>query len=276
MRIIHKVLNSLPYFRGKLRLARYLLPNQKQRAKFKTKDGLFFSVPNLVENVSFELYVNGIYEKETIDYICLKMPKNGVLIDVGANIGAISIAVAKKRPDLNIFAFEASPKVFNYLRENKEQNNCLNLTIFNLAIHDIGGIELPFFSPIELNGKGSFAPVFTDEAVMVSTISLDDFFNQEELIPDLIKIDVEGYELSVLNSMKHFLNENSKCEVLFEFGDWTELAAGFEIGGAQKYLSEFGYSLYKFPDEKAIYAPLDEGAEMIIAKKVNYLQQEPK
>jgi len=276
MRIIHNFLNSFPHFRGKLRLARFLVPYQKQRAKFKTKDGLFFSVPNLVENVSFELYVNGIYENETIDHICLKMPKNGVLIDVGANIGAISIAVAKKRPDLNIFAFEASPTVYNYLRENKEQNDCLNLKIFNLAIHDKGGIELPFFSPKELNGKGSFAPVFTNEAVMVTTISLDDFFNLEKVIPDFIKIDVEGYELSVLRSMKHFLKENAKCEVLFEFGDWTELAAGFEIGGAQKYLSEFGYSLYKFPNEKAIFAPLEAGAEMIIAKKVNYQQPEPK
>jgi FkbM family methyltransferase len=267
MAIIHKILNTLPFFRGKLRLARFLVPNQKQRAKFKTKDGMLFSVPNLVENVSFELYVNGIYEKETIDHICMSVPKNGVFVDVGANIGAISIAVAKKRPDLNIFAFEASPIVFNYLRENKEQNNCLNLTIYNLAIHDIGGIELPFFSPKELNGKGSFAPVFTDEAVMVTTISLDDFFTKERLTPHFIKIDVEGYELSVLRSMKLFLTVNAECPVLFEFGDWTELAAGFEIGSAQIFLKELGYSLYTFPHEKVIKTPLEKGAEMILAKK---------
>jgi FkbM family methyltransferase len=241
--------------------------NQKQRAKFETKDGMLFSVPNLVENVSFELYVNGIYEKETIDHICMTVPKNGVFIDVGANIGAISIAVAKKRPDLKIFAFEASPLVYSYLKENKDQNQCRNLTIYNLAIHDIGGVELPFFSPKELNGKGSFAPVFTDEAVMVTTISLDEFFTKEKLIPHFIKIDVEGYELSVLRSMNFFLTDNAECPVLFEFGDWTELAAGFEIGGAQIFLTELGYNLYTFPDEKVIKTPLEEGAEMILAKK---------
>lgn len=270
MAIIHKVLNTLPQFRGKLRLARFLVPNQKQRAKFKTKDGILFSVPNLIENVSFELYVNGIYEKETIDYICMSMPKNGVFIDVGANIGAISIAVAKKRPDLNIFAFEASPQVYSYLKENKEQNDCHNLTIYNLAIHDIGGVELPFFSPKELNGKGSFAPVFTDEAVMVTTITLDDFFTKEKLTPHFIKIDVEGYELSVLRSMKLFLTDNAECPILFEFGDWTELAAGFEVGEAQIFLNELDYNLYIFPNEKVIHSPLIEGAEMIIAKKCGF------
>ena len=136
-----------------------------------------------------------------------------------------------------------------------------------MAIHDIGGIELPFFSPKELNGKGSFAPVFTKEAVMVTTNSLDEFFTREKLTPHFIKIDVEGYELSVLRSMKLFLTDEAECPVLFEFGDWTELAAGFDIGGAQIFLTELGYSLCTFPDGKVIKTPLEEGAEMILAKK---------
>jgi FkbM family methyltransferase len=254
-----------PRFKGKLRLARILIPNKNNEIRFETQHGTKYFAPNLVETVSFELFVYGIYEEETVLHICKSIPKNGVFIDVGANIGSISIEVAKRRPDINIYAFEAAPSVFRYLEENKLQNKLDNLNIFNLAVHETGGLSIPFFSPKKLNGKGSFAPVFTDEAVTVKTICLDEFCNQNILNPNYIKIDVEGFEYLILKSLKGFLTQSNNCIVLFEFGDWAEKAAGFEIGSAQKYLLDLGYKLYTFPENKSIQAALEIGAEMIVA-----------
>jgi hypothetical protein len=123
MRFIQIIFNSLPLFRGKLRIARLLIRNIKSEVTFITHKKTSYTVPNLIENVSFELFVNGIYEPDIIAYICSTIPKNGVFIDVGANIGAISIEVAKARQDVTVYAFEASVKVFSYLQINQKQKN---------------------------------------------------------------------------------------------------------------------------------------------------------
>lgn len=267
MTLLQKIFSRLPKFKGKWRIARMLIPNQTFEVSFRTKKGLTFTVPNLIENVAFELFIDGIYEKETIDYICNSLPINGIFFDVGANIGAICIEVASRRPDVSVYAFEAAPSVFKYLNDNKNSNGLKNLEVYNFAIHERGGESLPFYSPKELNGKGSFAPVFTSTPEMVTTVRLDDFIIQNQLRPDFIKIDVEGFEVIILKSMSSFLEENTKCEILFEFVDWAEVGAGFEAGSAQLYLKKSGYQLFNFSDQTLLINSLKKGFEMISARK---------
>lgn len=267
MQLTQRLFNSLPNFKGKFRLARLLVRNQKERRKFTTSRGVIYSVPNLIENVGFELYINGIYERESIDYICSNLPQNGIFFDVGANIGSICIEVAKSRPDVTVYAFEAAPAVFYFLDENIKQNKLNNINYYNLAVHENGGVKLPFYSPKGLNGKGSFSPVFTDEAVLVNTVNLDDFLDVNQLYPDFVKIDVEGYEYIALKSLLRFLREQTKCKILFEFGDWTEEAAGFEIGSAQDLLMQLNYQLVDFSTYQPISISQRNGSAMIIATK---------
>jgi hypothetical protein len=120
MNKIHTLFNFLPLFKGKLCLAKLFIINKKNEREVITPKGIRYCLPNLEEVVSLELYVNGVYEKDTIEFICNSIPKNGVFIDVGANIGAICLEVAIARPDITVYAFEASPKVFSYLKNNKE------------------------------------------------------------------------------------------------------------------------------------------------------------
>lgn len=265
MRLIQIIFNYLPMFKGKLRIARLLIRKIKGEITFDTIKSTKYTVPNLIENVSFELFVNGIYEPEIISYICSSIPKNGVFIDVGANIGAVSIEVAKARPDVRVFAFEAAVKVFNYLDINQKQNKLENLQVYNLAIHETSEIELPFYSPNELNGKGSFSPIFTKESQIVKTIRLDEFFFSNNIKPDFIKVDVEGYELLVLKSFSKTNMQN--CTVLFEFVDWAEEAANFNIGDAQKYLLDSGFELFRFSNNERLIKKLTSGYEMIISKQ---------
>jgi FkbM family methyltransferase len=270
MNRLQKIFSLLPQFKGKLRLARLVFQNKEKPRTFKSRTNIYYSLPNLIENVSFELFVNGNYEKEIVDFICSSLPKNGCFIDAGANIGAICLEIAYRRPDIQVFAFEASPSVYAYLEVNKKMNNLDNLWIYNLAIHDIGGLQLPFYSPEKLNGKGSFAPVFTKDSVMVTTINLDEFFLKNNIKPDLIKIDVEGFELLILKSTANYLKDSNSCMILFEFADWAETAAGFEIASAQNYLLSMGYNLYKLPSKVLLNSPINKGFEMLLAtKKIN-------
>jgi FkbM family methyltransferase len=264
MRLIQILFNYTPHFKGKLRIARFLVLRKNKQVTFITPNRILYTVPNLIENVSFELFINGIYEKKTLEFICSSIPKNGVFVDVGANIGAICIEVARVRPDVKVYAFEASPRVFEYLAKNINQNGILNIEIFNLAIHDQGGLELPFFSPVDLNGKGSFSPIFTKKSETVRTIRLDDFFNSQIITPNFIKVDVEGFEMLIFKSLSNVHLKD--CILFFEFVDWAESAANFKVGEAQKYLLDMGFKLKRFSNNEILKNQLMRGADMIVAE----------
>ena len=247
--------NKLPLFKGKLRIFKFLIQkflNISISRILKVKHGLIFHVPNLQENLSLELMVNGIYESHIVNYLVNKLPLNGCMIDVGANIGTISIFVAKLRPDVKIYAFEASPRIFNFLEKNVTVNKLTNVFIYNIAIHEEDNTKIKFYAPIDKFGKGSFSPVFTKIAEEVSTKRLDTFFLKQALQPDIIKVDVEGYEYTVFKSMQNYLKVvKQKPQILFEFVDWAEKLSEVKIAGsAQRFLVEEGYEIFKMGTKK--------------------------
>jgi FkbM family methyltransferase len=264
---MYKLFQSLPYFKGKFRFAKLFFFRNSIPRTFCLPSGIVFSVPNLIENVSFELFINGVYEKKYLKLMEQNLPLNSIFFDVGANVGAISVLLAKRRPDVTIYAFEASPRVFQYLKINKDQNALNNLNIFNIAIHTKDHLELPFYSPLDKNGKGSFSPVFTKENEMVYTLSLDTFIKNNNIIPNLIKVDVEGYEKLIFESMDLYLSNSLSCPILFEFVDWAEKLANYDYGEAQQKLLNLNYKLFDLELNNDIYSPILSGSTMILAKK---------
>jgi FkbM family methyltransferase len=57
---------------------------------------------------------------------------------------------------------------------------------------------------------------------MVKTINLDNFFEENNIKPDAIKVDVEGYEKLIFQSMVRNLKKLTETFILFEFLDWAE------------------------------------------------------
>jgi FkbM family methyltransferase len=167
-------------------------------------------------------------------------------------------------------AVEASPWVYEYLSKNLELNNIPNLRIFNLALYEKDDLEKDFFSPELKFGKGSLAPVFTDNAVKVRTISLDSLLSRNGFDNvDVVKVDVEGFERSVFSGGSATLSNQKAPIILFEFADWAERSAGYQPGDAQKLLRDFGYKLYtrrhgKFAEYEGV---LTSGGEDILARK---------
>ena len=120
-------------------------------------------LPNLIENLALEIFVNGSYEKDLVDYLVAALPANSSFVDVGANIGAISLFVAKRRPDVTVFSIEASGVLIGYLQRNIALTNVKNVRVVHKAIYSVDEINLDFYAPAEKFGKGSLAPVFTKQ-----------------------------------------------------------------------------------------------------------------
>jgi FkbM family methyltransferase len=212
-------------FKGKPRLARLLLGNRINQIKdvlVKGKYGCTFKIPNIIENVGFDIYIDGVFEKKTIELIMQKLPPAGVLVDMGANIGSISLPVCKHRPDVNAICIEAAERVYGYLDFNVKLNELTNCTIINKALTDTDGAIVNFFSPDEKFGKGSLTSIFTKDAKQVETIRLDTLLRQHEIGKvDFIKADIEGYEYHAFKGAEKLLSAEKAPDILFEFVDWA-------------------------------------------------------
>ena len=182
-----------------------------------------YKLPNLIENVGFDIYVNGIYEDSNIDLIVEHCRKSSCYIDIGANIGSIAIPVGKRLPGLHMLCVEASAKVYSYLDWNIRENQLENVKLFRKAVTDKDDSTVNFYSPDEKYGKGSMAPVFEKNAQSVETITLTKLIGGINL-PDigLIKVDVEGFEYFVFKGGCVPLEKESAPDILFEFVDWAE------------------------------------------------------
>lgn len=266
----------MPPFIGKHRLARILLKGliaQNKDFYVRGKYGIAYNIPNIIENVGFELAINGVYEPNTIQFIVDEIVQGGTFLDIGANIGAIILPVSSLRKDITSLGVEAEPTIFGYLVHNLKHNRLPNVKLINKAISNYSNQKVDFFSPEEKFGKGSFAPVFTDKAVKVETISLDDLFSQLNRQINFIKVDVEGFEGRIFEGGKNVLSNLDSPAILFEFVDWAEQNAGYPAGFAQDVLISFGYQLSIFKDGKlgaALDSPLRTGSSLIYACKLKH------
>jgi FkbM family methyltransferase len=273
--MLEEIIRKMPRFKGKNRMARLLFKkeiSQSSNLKVKGKYNCQYNLPNIKESVAFEIFVNGIYESDTNQFLYERVPENGLLIDIGANIGAVTIPLCKRRKDIRVLCIEAAPSIFATLEKNIKENGLDNqVSCYNYALYDVDHKILPFYSSEANFGKGSLSAVYTDKAVEVRTIRLDTLINELGITKvDFIKIDIEGYEYYAFKGAEELLNGYQPPTIFFEFADWAEtLANGLPKGSSQDILLKWGYDLFTFEEEKLfpIQAALRSGSKMMFATK---------
>jgi FkbM family methyltransferase len=207
--------------------------------------------------------------------IISKLPVNGVFIDLGANIGAITIPVCKNRGDITAIALEASPQMVKYLNENVNMNSIDNCSIENVAIWDKHDHTISFFVPQEQYGKGMISVHSSEHNIQrVKTTTLDQLcikYNVNKV--DLIKVDIEGFEYFAFKGGEKLLKENNAPDILFEFIATAEKGAlNLEPGDAQSLLLKYGYKLFVMNNNQFIplLKPMNDHYAMIFATKNRY------
>ncbi len=136
-----------------------------------------------------------------------------VVFDIGANIGALTLQMAKKvSPAGKIYSFEPSPINYIYASKNISLNNFKNIKLINQGLGNENANA--FLYNVNPNNRGMLRLLqedgnnssFEKEEVQIDTLdsSMQKFSIPK---PDFIKIDVEGFEYKVLHGASRTLEE---------------------------------------------------------------------
>jgi FkbM family methyltransferase len=142
--------------------------------------------------------------------------------DVGANIGDWTQSFIQEFPQSKVIAFEPGTEAFKVL--SGRFKNMPNVECVNLGLSD-NNAEVTLFSDAEVSGLSSlhkrrldhFAITF-DKTELIRVVTLDSWITSREEggVPLILKLDVEGHELSALSGATETLKEIELVQ--FEFG----------------------------------------------------------
>ncbi len=144
------------------------------------------------------------------------------MLDIGANIGLTALAFSSLCPSGTIIAVEAGRKAFEYLVSNIRENAIDNVRAFNFAAGSKAGFARLYVDDANLASAFviGIAASAGDAGLATPMHPIDDAFPEFGIDRvDVIKIDVEGFELEVLRGAGEIL-ERFKPIVYMEMNHW--------------------------------------------------------
>lgn len=142
-----------------------------------------------------EVFAEGLYHRY------LRVEPKGVLVDIGANIGAVALDFATRWPQLEVHAYEPNPSTFETLNRNLQDNHLgERVVLFNEAVAgSIGSFDL-WTEMLSVGSSGYLPdPPSSAKQVAVACVDLATVFQR---VGDrrifLLKIDAEGAETDIL------------------------------------------------------------------------------
>jgi len=150
-------------------------------------------------------YLLGTYEPHLQKIIKEYVAKGETVYDVGANVGYVSLLLAKRvGPSGRIVAFEPVPQNIDSFRENIKLNRLGNVELFECAASDKSG-----YAVIRIAESLSTASLVwhrkhhPSTELVIRTVSVDELVESGDVaLPTFVKIDVEGAEGGVLLGMR--------------------------------------------------------------------------
>jgi len=133
----------------------------------------------------------------------LDLGPGDVVVDIGAHVGLVSMAIARRHPHVVVYALEPMPVTFLLLKRNLGRNRVANVVPLRLAVTADGGdLHLQMW-PGNTGGATGFLWGRSGEATSVDAkgTTLDDLFAGLGIVRcRLLKIDCEGAEHGILTS----------------------------------------------------------------------------
>ena len=175
----------------------------------------------------FRWYLFKTKEVEVREYIDNYVKDDDIFFDIGANIGVFSIYACKRHEKLKTYCFEPEYSNLHYLKENVIKNRLMDsINIYSVAVSNddmISMLNVQDLTPgaaVHTESKENIE--ITDEGYDVvwregiSTITLDRFCSEENIFPDVMKIDTDGNEAKILAGASNVLMNKKLRSIVLE------------------------------------------------------------
>lgn len=193
-----------------------------------------------------EILQKNIWDKDTVEIIQRLVKPGDVCMDVGANMGSLSLALAKQTgPTGKVYAFEPGPTLAARFRKNVSLNPKFKKVIF---LSEIGLSDKPgrLFYNEDAQNRGNGGLLGTS-GQSVEVMTVDEFARRTCLKRlNFVKIDVEGMEVEVLKGGLETWKQLQPIlffETIREFEVHLKKPIFFKI---ETMLKGIGYVLYKY------------------------------
>ena len=236
---------------------------------FVNRDGIFFEL-DIHDCIQRDIFCFHYYEHEDVATFRRLVRSGSVVFDVGANIGQYTLLASKLVGKTGrVYAFEPSPVVLKRLKYHLEMNHEDNVELVCKAVSDRSGTA-DFYQANESGnqGVGSLLPAESyrararaNEAIEVDTITLDDFCEKHGVDHiDVLKVDVEGFDLDVLKGAEKVLSRSPRVVVLAEVEPLNLAQRGLTYNDFIQYMHERGFRPY-YAGTRGRLKPLDKDDE---------------
>jgi FkbM family methyltransferase len=239
-----EILRSFIRVLGLQALAMSLL-EQASKVKHKwvvVRDGIRYQL-DVRKTIDFGIFSGG-WERTTIRFIKNNLKPQHVVIEVGANIGAHTLLMAKMvGPGGFVYAFEPTEFALLKLRKNLSLNPALN----NVKVVDclVSNSSETAAAKVIINSDWSLDGVQRPEVLINKKIvTIDEFVHENKIARlDFLKVDVDGYDLKVLQGAKDTIN-SFKPIIFCELCEYVLNQRGDSVNGIFEYLFGMGYECF--------------------------------
>lgn len=194
----------------------------------------------------------GSYENDETAFLKSVLRDGDVFLDIGANLGWYSLVLGKQFPKAHIFAFEPIPNTVLVLERNIRLNGLKNVEPVAMGMFDKDD-ELNFIFVEDVSGATSLKMAGQTrgralaQEILCKTTTLDTFCASRDLRPNLIKIDVEGAELMVVQGGRKTL-EGTPIILVELLRKWSR-EFGYHPNDVFTYLAKYGYQAWVFAED---------------------------
>ncbi len=204
-----------------------------------------------MRSVPLEILSFNGYCKSELNMLYKLSKDLSVIVDFNAQVGWLTLNMAKKRPQAQLFAFEPEPECFSHLIRNIKNNQCDHVQALQCRLSDHNGLEKMALLPDDrILIPGEKALIYTDlKKFDCKSVTLEQALEGKNVeVVDLIMGQATGNELEMLKGASAILK--NKTPILF-LELFEEFCSEFDasIQDIIDYLKEYGYLPYQVVSE---------------------------
>lgn len=200
---------------------------------------------------SWDALLKTTLEKEVQEAVDSLGP-NGVLYDVGGNVGSFTDLVLQKLPDVEVYIFEPVKEYYDYIVERFKSNP--KIKAFNCALIE-SNREVNISKSVENPGWNTISEIYSyGQQELVSGRTLSELVSTEKLpLPQVIKVDIEQSEHLFIEGCKDLFKEHVPNKIVMEIGFIPGHAMWEKEKNMIEYLFSLGYKRYDYENRTATY-----------------------